>query len=350
MRTQDTVIVAGAGCSAEFDLPTGKSLVDRLRKEDIDPINDTYNLNRDLFSKGFSLFLKKAHLTQKYNRSNDFLSEAKNMLADSIDLHAYWNPAHLPIAKLYSSWGIIASMYVEKSMPKLGYEPVAGLYKKDIWRQTVVKKNKNWIAALVQKYLDGCKSSADLNPESLSIVTFNYDSIIEDAFGCFVRSLERFRDVTDEELPTVHHVYGSFPTLPDVLEDPCEIDRASERIHYINDFNGTEKHIKTIQALIKSAKNIIIVGFDFDPLNVELIQLNQSRANKIALVYDGNDRLKARLKKIGIEGERIHAGTFNEPLSIGVAASRGFFDLANLLSDSPPQLVKNKHGKLRDDF
>ncbi|MEZ5921119.1 MAG: hypothetical protein R3C60_07160 [Parvularculaceae bacterium] len=322
------VIVVGAGASAEFGIPTGQKLVADLRHGQImRPSADRYNIFEDTFDN-FYEFVRKVK-TNSLQTLNKFIHAAQASPHNSIDLFAFHHPSFSDICKYYSAWGILKGHYRKANDADAGSN---WQIRTDKWLlPNTTDGNQNWLGVLVLKYLEGSRKSNQLRPETLTFVTFNYDRIIENAFRQFITQTEMFNDADEASIPKTLHVYGSFPELPKEINNTDIFEAAANAISYINDEKKPADTIDEIRAKVREATTIFFVGFDFDPLNVEYIALNESAARKFALAYDGNDRLVARMRKLNISTDHIKAGSFDNPISIGLAASRGFFDMANLI-------------------
>ncbi len=333
------VVVVGAGCSAEFRLPTGYQIMASLRNERVDG-TPTFG-----FGIGQALnnpFLEASPSVFEGDRSNqsaviECLKIAKEVADDSIDLFAFNNPSHSNICKFYSTRRILAAMYEAASgKDEFGFKFELQKLRRS-WRSPELqirqsdgklKSCPNWLASLAQKYTAGRSGPEDLDPSALEIVTFNYDPIIEDALYVFITRGERFREATMNLLPRVHHVYGGFGELPERLTSLSTIRECAEKISYVND-DALKPAAEAVRA-ISEATAIYIAGFDMDEKNTARIGLDKSTAVKAAQAYDGNYRLLSRLQRIGVMNDLILSGTPANPMSIGSACSQGFFDLAAL--------------------
>ncbi|HRX40143.1 MAG TPA: hypothetical protein P5072_11960, partial [Parvularculaceae bacterium] len=150
------VVVAGAGCSAEFGLPTGIGLMRRLHSEALQESPTSGLSFADIFRRPFLEVFPSAY-ENKFNGRDvlEFLREAKNLYADSIDLFAFNHPSKAEVCKAYSTLGIMRGLYSETSVQdRFGdtsnYFELA--YK---WRKPLVSAGNssrpNWLASLARK-------------------------------------------------------------------------------------------------------------------------------------------------------------------------------------------------------
>lgn len=190
-----------------------------------------------------------------------------------------------------------------------------------------INENKyNWIANLVALYTRNADSIDDLDSNSMSFVTFNYDSIIEDAFLFFLKSSEIFSESSLHHVPQVHHVHGKleFPENPSM----SDVWDMSQGISFIRETETRFDKKNEIRSIISSAKTIYMVGFDCDERNSNLIDISNSNANKYAINYDCNRGLERRLLSIGVGDRDILSGSASNPMTIARACGEGFFDQA----------------------
>lgn len=277
--------------------------------------------------------MSRYNLSSKYDPEALLLS-VKSSLADSIDLNAYINPPAMNASRLYAARQILTCMYrgdrpqrLSSTNAPLDIDTSRQLVKTNDWRRLRVGESRNWIAALAQKFVERVESASALGNNQLTIVTFNYDTIIEDAFRYFVSGNHMFRDVDEAHLPRVLHVYGKFSDLPDTIESEGPIIQAANSIRFINDPDRDETTLTAIRQAIRSARRIYILGFSADPLNTELIDLPEASATTYAVNYDGNINLNSRLSRLRVEPKNILQGTEISPICAGKAAELGFFDM-----------------------
>ena len=73
---------------------------------------------------------------------------------------------------------------------------------------------------------------------------------------------------------------------------------------------------------------VYILGFNFDRTNVQTIGLDQKIAKDTIYVlnFDGHERVRRRLEKLGVPSDNITAGTHENRLHIHEAIQQGFFE------------------------
>ena len=329
MFEEPTVLIVGAGGSADFGAPTGKTILDALLSEPLNRTIDAYNIGTDLFQTDFLNFLRFNGFDREKQAMQALLDKARSSVAPSIDLFAYHNAEILDVSKLYSTWKILGGLYEVKHDFRKNTPPHVRPTNK--WREPRRDKSTTWLAHLTRKYLENCDSAADLNKNNLSVITFNYDTILEDALRHLIRSNQRYADADKNAFPTVHHVFGKFPDLQSGIS-PSEIHEASRAIRYMYELDGLaseDGQLPTLQQAMKKAAYVYIVGFDLNKRNVELIGLKESQANKFALNFDGNPGLHSRLINAGVKAEHIMSGNHKAPLYASTACDQGFFELAD---------------------
>lgn len=338
MFNKKTVVIVGAGASKDFGLPTGAEVYSKLFKEGIKETSHEYMPHRDIFSGTFRNFLDYSNnhlLAQQLPR---FIQSVKDDgVANSIDLFADLYPEFTTISKLYSTWSILGSMYSKKKPNHISrgyptdYDPTY-LSPSDLWLKSVIPKMRdqtekpNWISALLRKHLEDIDLSEESKGNNLTIITFNYDTIIEDFFRKSIEKLPKYKHAVDIITPKVLHVYGSFKEL-NASPSVHDIFSHAENISYIHDANAEtiSDPFSEVKNEIDQAECIFIVGFDAAKENCARINLAQSKAHKFALNYDGNIGLNNRLEDVGVLPSNIMTG------SLPKACSESFFHQADRL-------------------
>ncbi len=327
MIDSDTVIVVGAGGSAEFGLPTGAGLFRRLQSQQ--PYQGGSFKEDRLELSGMdlatSIMTTYGHYPSNEILDNELIKRSKSSFEQSIDLLSFQNSSIANAAKFFSNWHINANLIEkQKIKDRFGDERTELAYRND-WKAPYINDHRNWIASVVQSFVSGADSCDDINPNKLKIISFNYDQIFIDAFRSFLKHSERFEGGCTDVLPEVLHVYGKIEFLDPI--HPRFFGRDWEKIKFIRDFDGSEPHIKLIRDIVFNAKNIYVVGFAFDPKNVELIGLNECNGSIYTINYDGSRLLENRLKKMNVPASSVLSGSVNAPLALGVAAEQQFFSM-----------------------
>lgn len=322
-----TTLVVGAGASAEFGLPTGAGIFEDLLNESSELAMDRpFNIFRDSFSAPFPNFISNAKGSYNSQPIADLIQKANSSFHDSIDMFSYVNAATLELSKLYTAWKIYAGLSELKSTDARFDGNSRSLVLSQKWRSPRIGDNKNWITSFLQKYTEGAEGPDDLVPDAYSIVTFNYDCIIEDALLFFLKASERFAGVTAEQLPVVRHVNGTLPMATDDCLQPRAIWQASKGIRYLMDEHQSDE-LYSIRSNIGRSDNIFLLGFACDPRNVDIIGLKETNAEFFGVNYNGNEEINSRLKQLGAREENILSGSEDRPMSLGRACGQGLFSL-----------------------
>lgn len=318
MFEQETILVLGAGSSADFGLPTGRQVLELLK-------NESPSIRPGNSARYFDSFIDTIS-TSDFNRLNnfwdDFVKSAQNSSQKSIDLFVYNNPSMSDLGKLYVSWAILKSMY-KRNRYKDSYKKDVEVYNLlTRWRDA---RNDNWITDFANVYQQGCRGARELQQNRISVVTFNYESVFIDAVEFFLRKTERFSDVTTADLPACFSVYGTFPSLPERFgrsEFSHFISQCANNIFFIQERRENNDKILKIRQKIMSAEYIYLLGFAADPENFRIIGLEDSPAKKIAMNYDGNMLVQQNYNIINAHVS--HKGDATSPLSSSAACDQGF--------------------------
>lgn len=105
-----TVVVVGAGGSAEFGLPTGRQIFESLQRESKSP--NVLNEEHSHFLSGpFAALMVEGPgvgYQKKFWNLQDSLDSSPSM---SVDMYSYANPSLGDLAKMYTVWKILGSAY-----------------------------------------------------------------------------------------------------------------------------------------------------------------------------------------------------------------------------------------------
>tara|TARA_R110001606_G_scaffold368729_1_gene524622 strand:+ start:698 stop:1717 length:1020 start_codon:yes stop_codon:yes gene_type:complete len=333
MFKSQTVIIVGAGASAEFGVPTGRKVYSEASSLQHRKYNE--RISGFSFQRGFEEFLKGYNHNQLWAKFDEFKTRVDNAANLSIDRLAWLNTDIADICKAFSAWCIVRSLYTEKQeqFTDYGRKMVKMTYHRNRNHLApLVGEYQNWIAKCTDKWLGQAKDWSELDPNILTFVTFNYDTIIEEVFRHFVSENTRFRETPNDRLPAVLHVHGGFPQCPEIMPEGF-LWKSQLCINYIEE-GGNSEAIRRAKIRLADAKHIISVGFDFDPQNVELLQLSRYARKIHALNYDGNEAFDNRVLNLGVPQKHILSGTFENKLGVSAAAERGFFDRPELFGSN----------------
>jgi hypothetical protein len=276
-----TVLVVGAGASAEFSFPTGADLYTQaMSDEHVGRLPGQRVGYEADFLSSFTSFLGRSDKWEYSERFTDLQKHLRVSQSRSIDLYAYNNPSQSEIAKLFTAWRLIKQHFEITPTINQHSESTFKLIQIRPWLERDVGRGDsirpNWVGSLAQNYIAGAKDSSDLERNNLTIVTFNYDTIIEEAFPAIIRADERFQDAPDTAMPDVIHVHGKMAPITHNSLNFQFYERQAERIKFITDtIDSPSKEIKRASEKLVEAIRVYSVGFAFDPLNCDLIQAGQ---------------------------------------------------------------------------
>lgn len=325
MFAENTVIILGAGASAEFGLPTGGGLFQRLLKEEpYSPGHDFAN-SGELRSYSMPSAIMKTFNSYSDGMFNniDLIKKAKSTFEGSIDLFSYNNKSVIDAAKFFTCWHIGAEMIEEKVYAGRYYDSYKMWEYKNHWFLPYINGNRNYIAEVAKKLVENSDGYSDIS-ENLCVISFNYDMIFEKALKKFLLSSERYADITNLYMPEVLYTYGKIPFYENVM--PNIIAKEFENIKFMMEIDKSDDSIQYIRDKIIGAEYIYLLGFSLDPVNVDLIGLSESRANKFSTCYDGNLETISRLQRLGVDVQKdCLLGSESVPISLSKAASLGLF-------------------------
>lgn len=329
--TKRRVIVAGAGTSAEFGLPSGEGIFDLLATMPGPPEVESWNDN-SLMSNFYS-FAGKFDAAAR-GEATKCIAEIRSNGAGSIDLFAYHRSDYERVAKLMSAWALFNKMDAAQK------RCVQRRFLVDVRnRQGAVQDRNtvtNWLSRVFREYAGTARTYDELEPESLTFITFNYDRLIERGLSGFIRS--SWPKAPDQALPRVIHVHGAFDAPEDFR--PADIASQAANIRFLLETRSEPgPEIAAARTALRQADDIFCAGFAFDPLNVELLGLGEFSPRIFALNYDGHAGLNAYLAELGVSQKKVWQPRAGERMSVGNAADQGFFSQSNSNSfwDDPPR-------------
>jgi hypothetical protein len=146
---------------------------------------------------------------------------------------------------------------------------------------------KSWLRVL---YNNMSASFEEFGKNALSIITYNYDRSVE---HFFVTSLQNSygRNINDcravlKAIPIIH-LHGSLGPLPWQVESgklnrPYHfmynndlLDEARQHIKIIHEnTDGRDEDFKRANTLLNNAEQIVFLGFGYNPINLERLQIN----------------------------------------------------------------------------
>ncbi|MEM7637950.1 MAG: hypothetical protein AAF269_02715 [Pseudomonadota bacterium] len=330
MFKNQTIVLVGAGASAEFGLGTGVGLFEAAAKEDEKLTSKGGELADRLFHS-FWEFIRFNNMHGEQEAFRKLVAKLKESHSQSIDLFAYNNPSFANIAKLYTAWNLIRDLYLvsnERTHDGRAFKRVSHNYN---WRSPKVGTGENlrnnWIGELANLFLGGAANSADLANNKLMFVTFNYDMILEETFPWIVRSQERYADTPDELLPEIIHLHGQINRPKEDQLNKLYFEEQASNIKFISDTLGApSENVSRARSALANADRVYSIGFAFEELNANLLAAGQWGRKTVALNFDGNTKVTNAMKRVGVSESNIWSGSDTIALPAGLAASRGFFD------------------------
>jgi len=341
-----TVIVLGAGASADFGFPLGKELRDQiisgigdlkiaLERSDSPGLSPTSAHNVEFFSKNrfralasyIGSPLARSYLTENLKHENiipklfEFHDDIKSQTHDTVDQFIWANPKHEYIGKVLISQQIMLGMY-ERKEQQLCLRSFS---------DREYNRRRNWYQQLINLIRDGAQDSQSLENNKLHVVTFNYDHSLEQALETSLAKTEIHQGADYTKVVSIFHVNGTPSKLPTVVMDVGKfILECAQNFHLIQETVGSEmKEVRAkARSAISNAKRIYLMGFHFDPPNVSAIGLQEVPHDYgvFCLNFDGHLGLKQKILQLGIPEGRISAGSPNDCLYIDKALDNGFLE------------------------
>src|SRR6266571_687724 len=287
MIRKPTVLILGAGASAEYGFPTGRSLLLHIVRE----LSESSRLHLDMTSCGFNADLIKQfclELSASNQPSVDaFLEQHKNN-AD------YENLGKAAIA---------ASLIRFEDTPAIAIRDELKLYEY-VWHHA---------SATPGTYA----------ANALSILTFNYDRSFDEFLR---RSLSashpefRTRDkpfqVAISNFPILH-LYGWLGSVDENRDSylkyggadhpalPPTIMAAAQRIKLYHQAKFDQPYIDLIHECIEPAERICFLGFGFYPMNIKILQFCGLGRNKKTIHYASGYGLMPGEERAALEALNI---------------------------------------------
>jgi hypothetical protein len=154
------------------------------------------------------------------------------------------------------------------------------------WQWLTTPAAGRWYNYLYNHILDPVGPD-EFGANQLSIITYNYDRSLEqflfDALqSSFNLSSEKAAAALNK-IPFVH-VHGSFGDLSGVGPDPrpyqadkSELFRATARMHIVSDDIASSGVLKKCDELLRQATHVVFLGFGYDRVNLERLDLGRFR-------------------------------------------------------------------------
>ncbi len=319
MNGLKSVIVVGAGASAEFGLPSGEGIMSHFQKWKIPENTRGPSAGYEAAMNDFYCFLHHCGPLKCDLRMG--LELISRSAAGSIDLFAHHQKEYIALAKAMSTWSIL------RKIDKAETRVVTPQFKGESFivdGRQVIPTVSNWLSHVARSYYGTVEKASQLDPATLTIITFNYDRLVERGLTSFISAA--FPDVEAEQLPRVVHVHGAFDRLK-TQRDAYEVAKQADKIRFVLETaKQRPPEIQDAVRALKTADAIYCVGFAFNVLNRELIELDQHSNKMFVLNYDGHAGLSHTLEVMRVPQDRVWRGNRSTPRGVGDAAKEGFFE------------------------
>jgi hypothetical protein len=292
------VIITGAGASKSFcpEFGIGSELVEqilqRLTEEHLHPSNRYLTDVIDLFEKEGPENLReiaKLYKTQRKELAShlaDYMN--KNEWQKTIDSFVSEHNQYLKLVNFCIAFHIAG--YEGASREKFNY-------------------NESWLFRLCNLLEHICDKSENLG--SIEIITFNYDRLIENYIHMYFSERGILEKIENFVQNNIHHVYGSLGSLPwqksQIMEPVLYGAPNSQRKimegasrNFITIYEARiEKEYKDLQEKVFNAEELWILGFGFDEINMNRLNLNAFGGELYLTSYDRKetDRITKILKR-----------------------------------------------------
>jgi hypothetical protein len=311
MFNKNTILILGAGASDHYGYPTGEKLVDQIieKIKSVQPHirnfenNLTYLQAPSVLEPDYPAHKIYNKFLKKDGSWEDRISDLTNLhkLLESlrplnIDSFLRYNKKYAPLAKT-----LIADILLKDSPP------------------ASKNKQEDWYRYLFHALTYGCKvdqQDTSGNPDiefsikNLTIITFNYDTSLEQYLHKAFKKVQAFEDRADNLMvlleKQIHHVYGKlqdkefhdlglFEKKDINKERPKYVEKSAEQIDTI----GGEKPQKPLlKEILPTDPNqdtrVIILGYGFDEEN------NQN----IGLDFDGHIQKNVRFAYTNLDNSQ----------------------------------------------
>lgn len=322
---EDTILVLGAGVSAPFGLPLGGHLITSIAEQlelELTELHKEASFPGDAqrklvdaarYNDAFLRFPVLSAIThehvnletgdlnnldevkQQIDSAKRLVGLLNNQTSEAIDDFIVENPSYSHIAKI----GIASSMFeLCYDIAKLDVSPKS-------FSSRYVNSERNWVHLLINIIRQGIRNGSVSKRNTIKIVTFNYDMILEhileEQFSNTEAGYPRYTDFIE-----IIHVHGQCGPLKKEGVLPAK-DCASwaHGIHVVNEQPVPQEvasNRSRANELIKHARALYFCGFSFSGPNCRLLGLGEpyyklkNRAIH-ACNYDGNIGISMKIEE-----------------------------------------------------
>jgi hypothetical protein len=308
-----TVIVLGAGSSADYGLPLGQGL--RLdcvglleeiknsmrRRHWRDALVDFHLAQTQQGQQTYSVLRHIGGIVED-NEVSAFVTKFHHKLSiepySSIDDFARDNPTFAPFLAPLIVSRLIGYLYREDA--ENGGSTLRNLYYENVMGQNGLIRN--WI----RDFCGQCFSQLNEAPPDhpVTVVSFNYDRIFETIIRAIWVLPERQYPPLDQCF-TFLYPYGSLSGLPKnipSLHHFVETEAPNIRSIFSGSAKGHANAIELSRTATLEAAQVFLLGFHCHPTNVQAIGLHETNAKVHAQNYGDHRGLAALLQDLGVDG------------------------------------------------
>ena len=265
MITEPTVLILGAGASAEYGFPVG-----RYFRNHICNLAHSTEFRFDMRDLGLE------------DHSDDFIDRFRHSEISSPDRFLEVYPEYIDVGK-YAIAKVLTDLEDDDNVfPVTGSAPP-------------------WYELLID-YLD--LDSPRYRHNALSILTFNYDrsleyflwKVFESRYRGDTRKIRRLWR-TKPNIIHLHGKLGDFDPIdgagrlyqPPPPHDgmPPELKVAAEGIKIIHEVDAKTEEFDEAETVLRDAKRIFFLGFGFDKRNVQRLRVFENKLDEVSIVGTG---------------------------------------------------------------
>lgn len=292
-----TVLVIGAGASAEVGLPVGSELLEQIVKR----THITYDW-RDLKSgdpeivRALKLYLNEGNAVEELNGHINAAWQLSSSAQQALSIDNVIDALEDKRIELVGKLGIVRSILSAENKSHF-FSPVG--YQENTLQLHLFKPT--WYNSLTQLLIENCKrSEIECIFNNIEIINFNYDRCLEHYLPISLANYYGL-DVTQVQkiMPSlvVHRPYGAAGRLPwQVGEAPSialgggrpeELAAIAPQIRTFTERVEEGDELDAIRMSISNADRIVFIGFAFHRQNVELLSTRtQSHVEIVATAYN----------------------------------------------------------------
>jgi hypothetical protein len=258
MINRNLVFVLGAGVSVPYGFPTGEGLL----AEAVEMLTGRNDQRKEVLC---------GHLKRSPGELQDFARELLESRKQSIDAFVENRPEFLEPGK-----AVIATLLIPYENRRILTDP-PGVKSKNILKET-------WLDYLFRKM----DSDGDFTGNKVSIITFNYDRLVEVYFTQALRASYGDSEVEasarfSKTVPVIH-VHGKLGELdsedgearafsPDL--DGSILRKAVAGIRILTEVDDEDPVLQSAREKLLQAERVCLLGFGYHPKNIERLGLKE---------------------------------------------------------------------------